>query len=196
MASYRTTRFLQISFVVLVVALLIGVIAYIGRLLFFPPLNVTTLDTGQTSLVSTSADRAVRMTVRGPIVADEDFRTYSIQITPNGRVLTLSKGYLNQQFDNITLGNNIPSYEQFVYALNAAGMMSGSQLTGDKNDTRGICATGKLYEFEVLNAGKTVKMLWATTCSDTSGSETASVSTLRELFTDQIPGAITKIERL
>ena len=136
------------------------------------------------------------MTVRGPIVADEDFRTYSIQITPNGRVLTLSKGYLNQQFDNITLGNNIPSYEQFVYALNAAGMMSGSQLTGDKNDARGICATGKLYEFEVLNASKTVKMLWVTTCSDTSGSETASVSTLRELFTDQIPGAITKIERL
>jgi hypothetical protein len=111
-------------------------------------------------------------------------------------VLTLSKGYLNQQFDNIALGNNIPSYEQFVYALNAAGMMSGNQLTNDKNDTRGVCATGKLYEFEVLNAGKSVKMLWATSCSDNSGSETASVSTLRELFTDQIPGAINKIDRL
>ena len=196
MASYRTTRFLQISFVVLVVALVIGVIAYIGRLLFFPPLNVTTPDAGKTSLVSTSADRAVRMTVRGLIVADEDFRTYQIQITPNDRVLALSKGYLNQQFDSIKLGNNIPSYEQFVYALNAVGMMSGSQLTGDKNETRGICATGKLYEFEVLNAGKTVKMLWATTCSDTSGSETASISVLRELFTKQIPGATVKIGRL
>ena len=196
MASYRTTRFLQISFVILVVALVIGAIAYVGRLMFFPTENLTPPDAGQTTLISTSADRAVRMTIRGPIVADEDFRSYQIQISPNMRVLTLSKGYLNQQFDNITLGNTIPSYEQFVYALNRAGMMSSSQLTGDDNDVRGICASGRLYEFEVLNAGKTVKMLWTTTCSNASGSETADASTLRQLFTDQIPGAITKIERL
>lgn len=196
MASYRTTRFLQISFAILVVVLVIGAIAYIGRLLFFPTANETPPDAGQTALISTSADRSVRMTIRGPIVADEDFRSYQNQITPNTRVLTLSKGYLNQQFDNITLGNTIPSYEQFVYALNRAGMMSGSQLTGDDNDVRGICATGRLYEFEVLKAEKTVKMLWTTTCSSASGSETADASTLRQLFTDQIPDATTKIGHL
>jgi hypothetical protein len=197
MASYRTTRFIQVTFLLLVTALVIGALVYIGRMVFFPtPTSTSQVDNSETALISTSADRAVRLTVRGPIVADEDFRTYAIQITPNERVLTLSKGYLNQQFDNITLGNNIPAYEQFVYALNRAGMMSGSQLTGDNNDTRGICATGKLYEFEVLKADKTVKMLWTTTCSGASGSETASASVLRELFTDQIPGASIKIGRL
>jgi len=197
MASYRTTRFIQISFVLLVVVLVIVGIGYVGRLLFFSggAANSKT-DSGQSSLVSTNADRAVRLSVRGPIVADEDFRSYSIQITPNDRVLTLSNGYLNQSFDNITLGNNIPAYEQFVYALNNAGMMSGTELTGSNNDTRGICATGRLYEFQILKAGKSEKMLWATSCSSSDASETGSVSTLTELFKDQIPGASTKIGRL
>lgn len=196
MASYRTTRFLQITFAVLVVVLVIGVIGYVGRMLFFPTAVVNSPDKGQTALVSTLADSQVRMTVRGPIVADENFRTYQFAITPNERLLTLSKGYMDEQFDNIALSNNIPSYEQFVYALSRAGMMNGAELSGESNDTRGICATGRLYKFEVLKAGKTVKMLWSTSCGNTSGSETANISTLRKLFIDQIPGASAKIGRL
>ena len=197
MASYRTTRFIQVTFLILVAVLAIGALVYIGRMLFFTPSTSTSqVDTSENALLDTGADRAVRLTVRGPIVADEDFRSYQMEITPNNRVLTLSKGYLNQQFDNITLGNNIPAYEQFIYALNRAGMMFGSELTGDSNDTRGVCATGRLYEFQILNAGKAVKTLWTTTCSSASGSQTASASVIRQLFIDQIPGSVTKIGRL
>lgn len=197
MASYRTTRFIQASFVLLVIVLVIVAIGYMGQLLFFSNrASKPTVDTSETALVSTSADRAISMIVRGPLVADEDFRTYQIQITPNDRVLTLYKGYLEQGFDNITLGNNIPSYEQLVYALDKAGMMLGSELTGDVNDTRGVCATGKLYEFRILKATKTVKMLWTTSCSNTLGSLTAAPRVLIKLFTDQIPGASAKIGRL
>jgi hypothetical protein len=53
-----------------------------------------------------------------------------------------------------------------------------------------------LYEFEVLNTSKTIKMLWTTSCSSASGSETADTSTLQELFIDQLPGAEKKIGSL
>jgi hypothetical protein len=197
MASYRITRFIQISFVLLVVVLIIVGIGYVGRLLFFSGNSSSAkTDTSRSALVNTSADRAVRLSVRGPIVADEDFRSYTIRITPNERVLTLTKGYLNVSFDNITLGNNIPSYDQFVHALDLANMMSGTELSGSNNDTRGVCAQGRLYEFQIFKADQTVKSLWATSCSGYSGSETGSVSTLLELFKDQIPGASLKIGNL
>ena len=35
--------------------------------------------------------------------------------------------------------------------------MTGDELSGDANETRGICATGNLYEFEMLLGDKVVK---------------------------------------
>jgi len=153
-------------------------------------------DTSRESLLSTAADRAVRLKVRGNIVADEDFRSYQIQITPNERILALYKGYEKQEFDNITLDNNIPAYEQLVYALNRARMMNNSELTGESNDTRGICASGLLYEFQILKADKVLKSLWTTSCNRPRGSLGVSLAPLTSLFTVQISGAQTKINGL
>jgi len=198
MASYRTIRTVQTIVAITIIVLAIAVIAYVGRIIFFPNDTNTTskVDTSETALLSTTADRAVRMTVRGPIVADEDFRSYQIQITPNERVLTTYKGYLAQPIGSIPLGNNIPAYEQLVYALNAAGMMNADELTGDSNDTRGVCATGRLYEFQILNAGKSIKKLWTTSCSNSSGSLNMSVDPLVDLLIKQIPTSQTVIGRL
>lgn len=198
MASYRTIRTVQTIVAITIIVLAIAVIAYVGRIIFFPNDTNTTskVDTSETALLSTTADRAVRMTVRGPIVADEDFRSYQIQITPNERVLTTYKGYLAQPISSIPLGNNIPAYEQLVYALNAAGMMNADEFTGDSNDTRGVCATGRLYEFQILNAGKSIKRLWTTSCSNSRGSLNISVDPLVDLLTKQIPTSQTVIGRL
>ncbi len=197
MASYKTTRFIQIVFVLLIIILVIGTLVYFGRSIFFPNTNVASQpDISQTALLSTNADRAVRMTVRGPIVADEDYRTYQIRVTPNERALIEYKGYQNQQFDNITLVNNIPSYEQFVYALDRSNLMRGTELTGDSNDVRGVCASGNLYQFQIFKADKVVKMLWTTSCSSVHGSINASLRVLTDLIISQIPGAQKKINTL
>ena len=128
------------------------------------------------------------MTIRGPIVADENFQTAVISVTPDSRHLDLYKGYMEQQvIKSASLGNNIPAYEQFVYALNYADLVKGTELVGAKNDTRGICAVGSLYQFEVLVAGKSVKTLWTTTCKGSPGSLDANVKQLSSLFTLQIP---------
>ena len=195
MANYRTARIIPIALILVIVIVAILGLTFIIRVLF-PSDNKIVLsqtDISRSALLSTSADHAVRMTVRGIIVADEDFRSYQIQITPNERILTVYSGYAYQPIDNTTLGNNIPAYVEFVYALNRAKLMDSNELTGDSNDTRGICATGYLYEFQILKADKSIRKLWTSSCSSSHGSLGLSISPLMRLFTSQIPGAQSKI---
>jgi hypothetical protein len=65
--------------------------------------------------------------------------------------------------------------------------MKVTELDGDKNDTRGICATGRVYEFEVLQGSSVVKRLWTSSCRGSQGSLKANVTQVQKLFTDQIP---------
>lgn len=195
MVSYRTTRILQITLIIVIIVIAVAALISVSRVVFSNTINFQD-DASVAALTSTSADRAVRMTVRGDIVADEDFRSYQIEITPNTRVLTTYSGYLHQHTGDISLTNNIPSYEQLVYALSRANMMRGTELTGASNDTRGVCANGFLYEFQILKADKSVKKLWTTSCSSSAGSLKASASTLKSLFIDQIPGAQAATDKL
>jgi hypothetical protein len=89
--------------------------------------------------------------------------------------------------DSKQYANNQKAYEEFVYSLDKANMMKGDELKDDKNDTRGICATGSVYEFEVMTDNSTVKRLWTSTCKGSSGSFKASVSQVQSLFLKQIP---------
>ena len=192
MAKYKTRQIITVALILLAIAIAIAALVSIVRALFFSDgITTSQVNTSEVALLSISADRAVRMTVRGPIVDNESFRTYQIQVTPNERTLTVYKGYLDQSIGNISLGNNIPAYEQFVYALDRANLMRGTELTGDKNDLRGICAIGRVYEFQVLKANKSQKQLWTSSCSASRGSLSASLDSLTKLFTAQIPEAKT-----
>lgn len=50
----------------------------------------------QSVVVSQEATRSVRWTVRGPIVADEKFKSYQIVVTPTTRTFTVYNGYLDK----------------------------------------------------------------------------------------------------
>lgn len=145
------------------------------------------VNTGKQALTSTLANRSVRMTVRGPIVARENFHTYAITISPDARNMTTYKGYLGDEVDNDQLQNDTQAYTQFVYALARANLMEGASLKGDANDTRGICATGYLYEFEVRQGDNPVQKLWTTTCGGSPGSLEANLNQITSLFRLQIP---------
>jgi hypothetical protein len=199
MANYRTTRIIPIALTLVIVAIAIAALVSLARLIFFSGgTNTTTsqINIIKDALLNTSADRSVRMTVRGEIVADETFRSYQIQIAPNERTITTYKGYLDQPIGNISLGNNIPAYEQFVYALDKANFMKGTELTGDKNDLRGICATGYVYEFQILKAEESLKQLWTSSCSVARGSLNAKLDQLTKLFIAQISDAKSIIGKL
>jgi hypothetical protein len=184
MVKRKTRQIFTVGLTLVIIAVIIAALVSLARIILFPSSTTTSNDTSITSLLSTSTDRAVRMTVRGPLTADENYRSYQITITPSARNLTTYKGYLDQAAGSIALTNNIPAYEQFVYALNNANFMKGTELTGVNNDTRGICSTGYVYQFEILQSNKTLKKLWAT------------LSVITKLFTNQIPKSNTLIADL
>lgn len=189
MYKSSSSRVVPIVLVLIVVAIAIAVLVSVGRAVFGGNSSQGTekVDLGVESLLNTSVDRSVRMIVRGPLVADENFRSYQIAVDSSSRRLTTYSGYLDQTIESVQLGNNTKAYEELVYALARANLMKGEELDGDKNDTRGICAAGRMYEFEVLQGTSVIKRLWTSTCKGSAGSLKASVKQLETLFQNQVP---------
>lgn len=196
MNNYSAKRIIPIALIFVIAVVSIAALVSIGRIIFFPggQSSTTKVDVSRAALLNISEGHSVKMTVRGPIVADEDFHTYQVSITPSSRVFKVYKGYLDNPVINKALGNNTVAYEQFVYALDKANLVRGTELTGDKNDQRGICATGFVYEFQVIESNKPVKSLWTSSCAGSKGSLSASVTQLMNLFNAQIPEASTIIK--
>jgi hypothetical protein len=191
----NSSRIVPIILVLIVIAIVIAALVSVGRAIFGGE-QTTESNTGRDALLDTSLGHSVRMTVRGPLVANEEFHSYQITVDPSLRSLVTYQGYLEQSIGSKSYGNNLKAYEQFVYALDKANLMDGTELTGDKNDTRGICATGLVYEFEAINSGSTVKRLWTSTCKGSQGSLRASVSQVKNLFLSQIPDNETLLRKL
>lgn len=189
-------KFFPLIIIIVIVALVIAAVVSIGRALFN---NNDGNDTEQTSQVSeeraallnTSAGRSVTLTVRGPIVAEENFTSYRISASNNERSMKVYKGYLESETNGKTLGNNTQAYEQFVYALDKANMVETRNAASDDElkDLRGICARGYVYEYAVLSGGNEVKKLWTSTCDGSKGTLEASTEQLNQLFLAQIPGS-------
>lgn len=196
--KYKLAKIIPVALTLVIIALVIAAVVSLARFMFFsgPSTSTSNIDTSKEALLSTTADRAVTQTVRGPIVADEAFRTYQIKITPSSRTLTVYQGYLEQPVKAVTFGNNIQAYEQFVYALDKANMVKGNEAKGSVSDLRGICASGNVFEYKTLKADKVQKGLWTSSCAGSRGTLNASSNQLSELFTTQIPGAKAIISRV
>ena len=199
MANYRTSRIIPIVLVIVIIIIAIAALVSVARLVFFSGSSNTStvkVDVSRDALLNTTVGHSVSMTVRGPIVADEKFHSYKIDISSDARAIKTYTGYLETVVDQINLGNSVASYDQFVHALDKANLTKGKQLEGDKNDTRGVCATGNVYQFTIYDGENSVKDLWTSTCSGSKGSLDASVTQLNNLFIKQLPNAdklITKV---
>lgn len=132
------------------------------------------------------AERSIRLTVGGKIVADEDYRSYVVDISPMKRTLTISKGYSQEVINFYEYSNNAKAYEEFVYALEAAGFDKERSVSDDAADIRGVCPNGERYEFEVYDDDKLLRRLWATSCRGT-GTFGGKVESVLKLFKAQIP---------
>jgi hypothetical protein len=198
MSNLRYTKIIPVALLLVIIAIAIAALVSLARVIFVPSTSTNTVsqvDITKEALLSSEPDHKVVLTVRGPIVADEDFRSYQMTISSGSRRLVTYKGYLDQITENVSLNNNPKAYEQFVFALYKANLVKGTELSGDKNDIRGICATGRVYDFKVINLEGTKKQLWTSTCSGSKGSLNASVDQLVNLFTAQIPGSETVISK-
>lgn len=146
------------------------------------------IQTARDQLLTLGNDRSVRVTVRGPIVGDDRFQTQRITISPSARVYTVYRGYLEDIDDQKSYDNNMQAYEEFVHALDKADMTRpGSESPDEATDIRGICATGRVYEYEIIGPSGAVDRRWTSTCGGSPGSFGASVEQVTSLFTAQIP---------
>ena len=184
------SRFVPILLVIVITIVAVAAVIAIGRALFGgneSDQKDKNINAGQIALLSTDEGRAVRLTVRGPIVANENFRSYSVIVSLSSRQITTYEGYLDKEISQKKLNNNVKAYTELVYALDKRKMMNGTQLTEQQNDLRGICASGKVYKFETLSDNSVVKSLWTSDCSGSKGSAQANVNEILDMFLKQIP---------
>lgn len=195
-------RLIPIVLVLVVVGLVIFALISIGRTFFGgghsspSPSATPKVNVGKQALTGTDSSDSVRMSVRGPLVADENYHTYTVTISPSLRDMTTYQGYANKTVEDDQLANSEAAYEQFVYALNRAKLMDGTPFSGDADDTRGICATGTLYQFDVLQGGTSIQDLWTTSCSGSPGSLKANLTQVSDLFEVQIPDFATRLQKI
>lgn len=185
-------RILPIIVVIVIVALVVAAIVTVGRVLFSnngdtsQDQKKTTSSVIEQAVLAQDSDRAVRWTVRGPIVGDEKFRSYQIIISPSTRTYVTYSGYLDQVIDTKTYSNNAKAYEQFIYALSKTDIAKARDVKDA--DLRGVCATnGLAYEFETLVNDDPDHTMWSSTCKDSQGTMTADPLQVQALFVGQIP---------
>lgn len=192
MYKSSSQRIFPLIIIVIVIVALIAGLVTVGRYLFGGSSNQskeqTVAEQHQSELLTVDQDRSVVMTIRGPIVADEAYRSYQVKITPKQRSYTIYKSYLSEEVSKKEYANNSQAYEQFVYALDkAAWTKAGKKSDEQASDVRGICATGRLYEYELMNGSTVLQRYWTSTCKGSPGTLGASQTQLTNLFAAQIP---------
>lgn len=182
------SKLLPIILVVVIAAVAIIAMVSLGRaILNRGEKEVVTDDPANRALVTTDTDRSVRMSVRGPIVADEEFRSYDIEISPIGRRMTVYEGYEGKVLNETRLSNNEEAYAEFVNALSRAQFTSEGELSEEVEDIEGLCANGRLYTFKLLQSQSVVKELWTSSCREVRGIFAGDAVQIRNLFHRQIP---------
>lgn len=181
-------RIVPIIVTIVIVALVIAALVALGRMMFggSSSTSTTTTTSVSSSVLDTSSNRSVRWTVRGPIVADENFRSYQITISASSRSYTVYAGYLNSVISTKSYANNDRAYEELVHALINADITNTRTAAND--DIRGVCATGGIaYKFETLRGSEADQSLWSSTCSGSRGTMAADALRIQALFANQIP---------
>ena len=186
------SRFIPILLVIVITIIAVAAVIAIGRALLGGGSSNTTdttavTDEGRVALLTVDVSRAIQLTVRGPIVSEEKFRSYRVTIGPESREITTYEGYLGNVLETKKFDNNTRAYEELVFALDKRRMMDGRPLPEEQNDLRGICASKQVYEFETLVNGEAVRSLWTSDCEGSKGSALANVSEVIDMFLNQIP---------
>lgn len=185
------SRVLPAILVIIVTIVAIIALVSLGRLILSrTAANRPVVDDGAVkALLTTNADRSVRMMVRGPITADEDFRSYVIEVSPTSRRMTTYSGYENRELDSKQFTNNTEAYAEFVAALNRANFTKGIEPIDTEENMRGICAGGRFYTFEMAQSQSVSQQFWTTSCRNSNGTFRGDAPGIRTLFLRQIPGS-------
>lgn len=158
--------------------------------------DLTAEDRRRQLVTNVHTGRSIRMTVYGPVVANEERESYEITVSPSTRRFAAYKGYSQSQVASSDYDNTYEAYQQFVHALERAGFDKERIVDDGEDDDRGACATGKRYVYELFENGDVVKRVWTTNCSKERGTFGGKNTTIYRLFHAQVPDYKTAIKAL
>lgn len=142
---------------------------------------------GQTILSNPGKNATIAMSVRGPVVAQENHYDIDLKITSSSRNLVIYRGYDRKKvIKRIDLDNSDKAFSDLSLALNNNGFMNESKGSATKNN--GLCASGQLIDFRVSDGDKS-QDLWTTSCGTGLGNFSGRSSTVVDLLLNQIPGS-------
>lgn len=185
--------------IAVVVVVILG-ISWIGQTLFGGDSKPKEVSAGQKLLDDPNERVGVRMSARGPINASENHYSIVMTISISQRRITTYRGYDGSVIRNEKLGNDSMAFNDFLAALNRAGMMKENPTD---EPSQGICATGQLIFFEVFEyvtdeegnvTEKLATKLWTTTCDKINGNFAGLLINVVDLFKAQMPNSQTIID--
>ncbi len=139
----------------------------------------------QTELIDfAKTETVIRMTVEGPVNVDQDHRSAVVTIGRSSNNIQLIKGYEGAVLQAQDYPSNENGYATFLRALDLQGYTKGNN-DPEKQDSRGVCPTGKVYTFEIITGSDNVQELWTTSCG--GGTFKGNLGVIRTLFRAQIP---------
>jgi len=146
--------------------------------------NVPTTAMPLHSYANTNAE--VRMTIDGPINANEDHQ--QVQITANQNVVTFDQfqGYDSTVVNQQKFVNSVNAYSAFLYALELNGFTEGNN-SSVLSSEQGHCAQGDRYVFELIQGGNDLERYWATSCPKVAVSFEGNLTVMLALFEAQVP---------
>lgn len=126
----------------------------------------------------------MRMTVSGPINLEEKHRSVIVVVGRTTNSVELVQGYQGMVLESKDYNTNEEAYASFLRALDLQGYTKGNT-DPKRQDSRGVCPTGRVYTFEIITGASTVQKLWTTSCG--GGTFKGNTTTIRKLFREQIP---------
>lgn len=184
------TRLGMIVIAIVAVAAIGGLVFWVGGRFFGSGKTTNnTVSAAQKLLDSPTENTVVQMKVRGPITAKENHYDVALSISAKTRKLFITTDYGAKIETDETLPNSTASFKDLTAALSRAGFMAKAN---DDVSTDGICATGQLIKFSVLDGDKTAEELWSISCAD-GGSFAGKSGAVLSLLLQQIPDAQDKI---
>lgn len=141
-----------------------------------------------------SSNSVVRMTIDGPINADQDHQAITITVGQDDTTYEQIQGYQGTVVNQQSFANNQNAYSNFLYALGHAGFTKGDNSKALANE-KGYCPLGNRYVFELINDGSTIERYWATSCGKPKtylGNTNLTIT----LFQAQVPGYTNLTENL
>ena len=133
-----------------------------------------------------ATDAQVRITVDGPIVANQDHHQTQVTVDRNNVVVNLVRGYDNNVVTTQSFANTQASYSAFLHSLEVLEFTIGNTSDETLKSEAGHCSSGVRYIFEIIQGGHDIERLWATSCGGPHSYNGNLTGTLN-LFRRQIP---------